>query len=315
MIKPHIFLGSSSEELERARVVQELLFNADCDVTAWWSDEAFPAGRTFIECLFDLAGKTNASLLIAAEDDHVNKRGAWSFQPRDNVIFEHGLFAGAHGRLRAAIAKVGEPTLPTDLLGVVLLSLRRQDTTAKFKEHNRDTIRKWADSLKQSGAGVSSVMVALSERQSLMEFMDEMDHIWSMFDKGWKKIHRQDYVAERNFADKVDEFFQQYHAVFSELIRKPEEVKSIDTLLVDTLDEARERLVAAWEWVAEGKMRLADEMAKEPESKGQLRPHKAMYEEAFSLLQHGKRGRDTTARLEALMKSVDAADEYMSKAQ
>jgi CRP/FNR family cyclic AMP-dependent transcriptional regulator len=105
---PTVFLGSSSEAQDNAKILQDVLFDCGAEVTAWWSDSAFPASKTFIECLFDLARSTDASLLIASEDDRITKRGQSEFAPRDNVIFEHGLFAGSHGRARAAIATIGK---------------------------------------------------------------------------------------------------------------------------------------------------------------------------------------------------------------
>ncbi|PYS20452.1 MAG: hypothetical protein DMF72_21205, partial [Acidobacteria bacterium] len=66
-MKPTIFLGSSKEAQDQAKIIQSLLFDNGADVVAWWEGSSFPAGTTFVESLFALAKKTNASLLLASE--------------------------------------------------------------------------------------------------------------------------------------------------------------------------------------------------------------------------------------------------------
>jgi hypothetical protein len=315
-VKPNVFLGSSSEAREYAEAVQSLLFDADAEVTAWWSDEAFPAGKTFIEALVDITARTNASLLLATTDDEATRRGDSKFQPRDNVILEHGLFVGAHGRGRAAIATLGKPDLPTDLLGIVVVELSRTERMSQFKEKNRGPIRKWVAQLQQPSSDlVSAALTTLPERDTLLAFMDEMDKIWQKFDAGWGRIHRQDYVAERNVANSLDEFFQHYQGIFAALLKTPDQVQSVSELCTRATDKAYESLEDAWEHIAEGKMRLADEMSKEPEYRGQLKPYTAIYDKAAAHLQEGKRARSRENRLRELEDAVDTADEYMKKAQ
>jgi hypothetical protein len=290
--KPCVFLGSSSESQEYARVVQSLIFDVGGEVTAWWSDDAFPAGKTFIESLFELTTRTNASLLLASPDDKVTKRGDLQFAPRDNIMFEHGLFAGAHGRGRAAIATVGNPSLPTDLLGVVVLSLQQVEPVSSFKERNRETIRKWVTQLQQPSPDVvSAALRALPERDTLVEFMQEMDAVWQKFDDGGRRIHRQDYVTARNFNDALDEFFQHYQSVFGSILKEPEAVASVHELTRHALEEAGESLLNAWENIAEGKMRMADDMSRDLEYRSLLKPYAATYDKAAGLLQQGKRGK------------------------
>jgi len=312
--KPTIFLGSSSEAKKHAEIIQSLLFEFDAEVKAWWSNEAFPASHTFIESLFDLARATDASLLIASEDDKVTKRGKSEFAPRDNVMFEHGLFAGAHGRARAAIATLGAPELPTDLLGVVVLPLESATSLGSFKEHNRELIRKWVEQLThQATIPKHCGFAELPKRETLVSFMQEMDGIWDDFDAGWNRIARQDHVAERNFAIALDEFFQAYHHVFSELVRNPETNQSVAGLVTQAVTEAKKCLLIAWVHVAEGKMRLAEDMTNDPPLKGQLRPFKDLYERAERHLLQGRRAKSKN-RYDELVKAVGLAEEYMAKA-
>src|SRR5207237_218604 len=149
------------------------------------------------------------------------------------------------------------------------------------------------------------------EREHLLLFMQEMDGIWADLDAGWNRIHRQDHIAERNFAIALDEFFQVYHRVFSELISNPEAAGSVEQLISNAVSEAKECCVKAWEHVAEGKLRLADELANDHELTAQLRGYKDLYEKAALHLRQGKRGKKEN-RYEELVKAVAVAEEYMA---
>jgi predicted nucleotide-binding protein len=61
--------------------------------------------------------------LVLTADDVTIRRGRKSHAPRDNVVFELGLFIGSLGRERTYIVteKSVDLRLPTDLLGVTYL--------------------------------------------------------------------------------------------------------------------------------------------------------------------------------------------------
>jgi predicted nucleotide-binding protein len=58
--------------------------------------------------------------LVFTADDLVQKRDHATKAPRDNVIFELGLFMGALGRRRTFVvhSRTDSPMLPTDLAGI-----------------------------------------------------------------------------------------------------------------------------------------------------------------------------------------------------
>jgi len=118
MVKPSLFIGSSSEGVEFARAVRTLL---DRDVEAsLWNEGFFKLGSTFIETLVNSIARFDFAVLLLTPDDLVSSRDKESFGPRDNVIFELGLFMGRLGRSRTFIVHEFEPKLkiPTDLSGV-----------------------------------------------------------------------------------------------------------------------------------------------------------------------------------------------------
>src|SRR5262245_38167430 len=110
-----VFIGSSAEARNRAEDLQALLQDAGAQTIPWWRADVFPAGVSFLQSLQNAVSKTNAALLVISEDDKVESRDMAGWAPRDNVLFEYGLFTGSHKPTRTAMAVLGNPKLPTDL--------------------------------------------------------------------------------------------------------------------------------------------------------------------------------------------------------
>jgi hypothetical protein len=127
----------------------------------------FPFGKTLIESLELALQKANAAILVAGPDDPVQKpTGETVWQPRDNVIFEYGMFVAVHGRERVALATAyGKAELPSDIGGVLQISLSPPDDAtaaddvfyAQFEERNREGIRTWLEPLSTHGTVAVSV--------------------------------------------------------------------------------------------------------------------------------------------------------------
>src|SRR6266478_4717621 len=118
-MKPSIFIGSSSEALPLATAIKEEL--SKHFTTDLWSERLFELGEDMLNNLLRFVQSYDFAVLVLTDDDAVTSRKVTSAAPRDNVIFELGLFMGALGRRRtfAMIAQTadGPPKLPTDLLG------------------------------------------------------------------------------------------------------------------------------------------------------------------------------------------------------
>jgi hypothetical protein len=118
MAKPRVFIGSSSEGLEAARAVRGLLHkDAECKV---WNEGVFPIGEISLESLVTGLDDYDFAILVATPDDDVTSRTVRELAPRDNVLFELGLFMGHLGRERTFLVR---PTnvdikIPSDLAGV-----------------------------------------------------------------------------------------------------------------------------------------------------------------------------------------------------
>ena len=117
MTRPSAFVGSSTEGLEFARAARGLL-TEDAEVTLW-NEDFSGLGNTFIETLTEAAPRFDFAILVLTPDDLLTSRQEQTFSPRDNVIFELGLFMGRLGRARTFILhQEREVKLPSDLAGV-----------------------------------------------------------------------------------------------------------------------------------------------------------------------------------------------------
>jgi predicted nucleotide-binding protein len=116
--RPRVFIGSSSEGLQLAEVIQLGLDHvAECTI---WNQGVFGLSSTTIESIVDTAAGFDFAVLILTPDDITTKRGATANSPRDNLLFELGLFTGILGRARTFLVHPRDSKLhlPSDLAGV-----------------------------------------------------------------------------------------------------------------------------------------------------------------------------------------------------
>lgn len=104
MIKRKLFIGSSSEGKDIAEKVKKIIN----DKFEWieaviWNDgsEVFEQNSGTLESLTKASRKFDYGILVATNDDVTKSRKKKQESPRDNVIFEMGLFLGSLGSSRA----------------------------------------------------------------------------------------------------------------------------------------------------------------------------------------------------------------------
>jgi hypothetical protein len=157
MSKPRLFIGSSSESLPIVEILVEELKN-DADVVPWTSKSLFPAGQTTLESLLQAASSFDFAVFLFEPDDVIESRGATFSVPRDNVIFELGLFMSHLGVKRAfPMAPLGRVRLLSDLGGFQPIIYEEPRDAADLKkdilqetvERKRDALREQLKSLLQ----------------------------------------------------------------------------------------------------------------------------------------------------------------------
>ncbi|HET6371803.1 MAG TPA: TIR domain-containing protein [Candidatus Polarisedimenticolia bacterium] len=128
--KPRIFLGSSGKQEKLLQALTRGLEDV-AHVEPWTT--SFNPGTTTLERLLELTNEVDFAAFVFAQDDWTSKSPLESApaesgqaSPRDNVVFEAGLFGGVLGMRRTFILHASGAKLPSDLLGLTCV---RYDAT------------------------------------------------------------------------------------------------------------------------------------------------------------------------------------------
>jgi hypothetical protein len=137
-MKPRIFLGSSGKQ---AKLVQALTRGLAeiADVEPWTA--VFNPGVSTLDRLVELTHEVDFAAFVFAQDDWTTNApdaaGQGQASPRDNVVFEAGLFGGALGMRRTFILHAKGAKLPTDLLGMTSVRYPEALTPADMRQVNQ----------------------------------------------------------------------------------------------------------------------------------------------------------------------------------
>ena len=139
MIKPRIFLGSSGQQTKLLQALVRGLQDV-ADVEPWTS--VFHPGVSALDRLVELTHEVDFAAFIFGQDDwtstgSASERAGGQASPRDNVVFEAGLFGGALGINRSFILHARGSKLPSDLLGLTAIRYDLDTTPAAVREINR----------------------------------------------------------------------------------------------------------------------------------------------------------------------------------
>ncbi len=122
--KPNIFIICASESLSIAKEIQAQLSHEFLPIV--WTNGIFFVSSYPLDDLIDAVDQSDFAIAIASADDVAESRGKTEAIPRDNVIFELGLFMGRLGRERTILIQPkGEGVkLPSDLNGLTTVSYK-----------------------------------------------------------------------------------------------------------------------------------------------------------------------------------------------
>ena len=141
MDKPRIFLGSSGKQ---AKLLQALTRGLEdvAHVEPWTT--SFNPGTTTLGRLLELTREVDFAAFVFARDDWTGNSPAapdpaasGQASPRDNVVFEAGLFGAALGMRRTFILHASGAKLPSDLLGLTCVRYSEATTAAEMRDINQ----------------------------------------------------------------------------------------------------------------------------------------------------------------------------------
>ena len=138
-MKPRIVLGSSGQQ---ERLLQSLTRGLQdiADVEPWTT--VFNPGVSTLDRLVELTREVDFAAFVFARDDWTTTGASpdavpGEASPRDNVVFEAGLFGGALGIRRTFILHAHGSKLPSDLLGLTCVRYDPATSAAEVRTINQ----------------------------------------------------------------------------------------------------------------------------------------------------------------------------------
>jgi predicted nucleotide-binding protein len=211
MNRPTIFVGSSRESLPVVDIIAEAL-RPDCNVLIWTDPSVFRSTEYNLDALLSLPSRCDFGIFLMEPDDLVITRGGSMNAPRDNVIFEMGLFMsqlglkrvipiGPRGAVRILSDIQGwQPLLydePSELRDLRMKAadvkepLLQQQLNADIKKKLRPVLKKVVreirELLKQGAIATSGVSVAAPNVVRVGEDVEYLVQS-SIRDSGWASV-------------------------------------------------------------------------------------------------------------------------------
>jgi hypothetical protein len=197
MDKPRIFLGSSTLQTKLLQALTRGLEDV-AQVEPWTA--SFNPGTTTLGRLLELAHEVDFATFVFARDDWTTNNpaasqpgGAGQASPRDNVVFEAGLFGGVLGMRRTFILHASGAKLPSDLLGLTLIRYGEAMTAAEMRDVNQK-LRRAIESEGRIG-GIQGIwwQFSLTERSSeepsavsLLRISRDRDGMLELIGRAWQ---------------------------------------------------------------------------------------------------------------------------------
>lgn len=205
-MKSRVFIGSSSEHVDTARAIQENL-HGEFDATVW--DQAVFAVATYpVDALIEQLDRVDFGVFVLAPEDWLRSRGTLAPAPRDNVVFELGMFIGRLGRQRAfVVAPRGKLKLPSDLDALTVAQYIPPASGGNLVAALGPACNKIRRAMRQRLTERTGVSVGLLRAGVFQDFTAEFDGaIRSASQMTLSFIHSRRW--RENHADRIREFLQ-----------------------------------------------------------------------------------------------------------
>jgi Predicted nucleotide-binding protein containing TIR-like domain len=213
MDKPRIFLGSSGKQQKLLQALTRGLEDV-AHVEPWTT--SFNPGTTTLERLLELAREVDFAAFVFARDDWTTNSppasdpsGSGQASPRDNVVFEAGLFGAALGMRRTFILHATGSKLPSDLLGLTCVRYGEAITPAEMRIVNQKLRKAIEDAGRVARIEGLWWQFSLTERTaqepsavSLLRISRDRDGALEVAGRGWQENGR---LSARYWSEAVKE--------------------------------------------------------------------------------------------------------------
>ena len=197
MKKPRIFLGSSAQQTKLLQALTRGLEDI-AQVEPWTA--SFNPGTTTLERLLELVHEVDFAAFVFAQDDWTthsspasSPQGSGQASPRDNVVFEAGLFGGVLGLRRTFILHAKGAKLPSDLLGLTCIRYEDALTATEMRAINQKLRKAIEDVSRVTGIEGLWWQFSLTERSdrepsavSLLRISRDRDGALELAGRSWQ---------------------------------------------------------------------------------------------------------------------------------
>jgi hypothetical protein len=193
-VKPRIFLGSSGKQAKLVQALTRGLAEV-AEVEPWTA--VFNPGVSTLDRLVELTREVDFAAFVFAQDDwtgNASDTTQGQASPRDNVVFEAGLFGGALGMRRTFILHAKGAKLPTDLLGMTAVRYPETLTAADMRAVNHKLRKAIEDEGRLSrleGDWWQHSLTLRSEREpsaiSLLRISRDREGVLHVAGRGWQE--------------------------------------------------------------------------------------------------------------------------------
>lgn len=145
MADAKLFIGSSGSSIHVADLIANRLERMHSARVRVWNEGVFTLNQGVLERLLDIVKEYDFAVMIWGPDDMTESKGESAASPRDNVIFECGLFMGTLGRGRVFIVCDSnvKVKVPSDFAGITLAYY----DGSRVKEEGESAIRSASDEI------------------------------------------------------------------------------------------------------------------------------------------------------------------------
>lgn len=153
-----IFIGSSSEALNAADLVEKVIEDGGM-MPVVWNRDVFVLGKTLLETIESLPFDYHAAVLLVTPDVTCSRKGKPFSAPVANVVFEYGYLAARLTRKRVAICTFGEVDLPSDLGGIKSVAVKdyKKEKQSALPKEARKELSSWLKQMPRLAAGISPI--------------------------------------------------------------------------------------------------------------------------------------------------------------
>lgn len=203
-MKKRLFIGSSAEQIDTLREITNMIGDI-VECTPWTN--AFGLNKSALDALIKQTRLSDFAILLATKDDITNKKGTTLETPRDNIIFEFGLFLGAAGPEKCFLLAEEGTGLPSDIDGITIPTFTR--TPNKFNSLDiiiKNIVDHIKETLTVSELGLlPSTALAIGYYNSFIRKVCEESHSSSSISIEGKEVKLKSFIINIIIPESLDD--------------------------------------------------------------------------------------------------------------